>query len=155
MRNCWRQSPRQEVRFCQDSWVWNFGDDDIEYSQNPSHTYADTGSYTITLIVSNEGCTDTTQAEVKVLPSFLFFIPNAFTPNGDGTNDNFQAQGIGISEFNMIIFDRWGNAIFQSNNVNTSWDGGNSPSGIYIYRIDVIDYMGRTYEYTGQISLIR
>ena len=145
----------EDVSLFADSWFWDFGDDGTGYSQIISHTYADTGSYVITLIVSNEGCYDTIQTSVKVNPAFLFFIPNAFTPNGDGSNDNFQAQGVGISEFSMVIFDRWGNPIFQSNDVDIPWNGSNASQGIYIYRIVVKDYLGKTYEYNGYLSVIR
>ena len=68
---------------------------------------------------------------------------------------SFQAQGVGISEFSMVIFDRWGNPIFQSNDVDTPWNGSNASQGIYIYRIVVKDYLGKTYEYNGYLSVIR
>ena len=55
----------------------------------------------------------------------------------------------------MVIFDRWGNPIFQSNDVDTPWNGSNASQGIYIYRIVVKDYLGRTYEYNGYLSVIR
>jgi len=145
----------EDVSLFANSLVWTFGDEAFGYSQNITHTYADTGSYMITLIVSNEGCLDTTQTEVRVSPSFLFFIPNAFTPNNDGTNDDFQIQGVGVSEFSMLIFDRWGNAVFQSNDINIPWNGSGTSQGIYIYRITVTDYTGRIYQYNGYLSVIR
>ena len=55
----------------------------------------------------------------------------------------------------MVIFDRWGNPIFQSNDVDIPWNGSNASQGIYIYRIVVKDYLGKTYEYNGYLSVIR
>lgn len=97
------------------SWIWNFGDGSSSNVQNPSHTYADTGWYCITLIVSNSTgqCKDTTIHCIHVLGEFTFYIPNTFTPNSSGINEFFFGKGRGIKEYAITIFDRWGNLIYD------------------------------------------
>ena len=138
-----------------DSWNWNFGDDNEYFTtQNATHTYADTGTYTITLIVTNNGCLDTITTDIRIEPEFLFFMPTAFTPNGDSQNDYFGPQGAGVSAFEMVIFDRWGNALYQTTDMNKPWDGKGASQGVYIYKIKAKDYFGKPYEYFGNVSII-
>lgn len=138
-----------------DSWSWNFGDNlDLFTNQNESHTFADTGTYTITLIVTNNGCLDTLSEDVRIVPEFLFFMPTAFTPNGDSQNDFFGPQGAGVSSFEMVIFDRWGNALYQTTDMKKPWDGKGASQGVYIYKIKAKDYFGKPYEYFGNVSII-
>ncbi len=77
--------------------------------------------------------------EVEIIPAATFYIPSAFTPNGDGLNETFGPKGEGITEFNMQVFDRWGNLIFESNNLKIQWDGYHheekAPTGTYVYKI--------------------
>ena len=77
--------------------------------------------------------------EVKIAPAAVLYIPNAFTPNGDGLNETFGPKGEGITEYNMQIFDRWGILIFESNDLKTQWDGYHhdekAPIGVYVYKI--------------------
>lgn len=76
----------------------------------------------------------------EIVPAAVLYIPNAFTPNSDGLNDTFGAVGEGIIEYNMQIFDRWGNLIFESNDMKVQWDGTYHnelvPNGVYVYKID-------------------
>lgn len=92
----------------------------------------------------------------------VLYVPNAFTPNGDGKNDFFMSKGDGILQFEMSIFDRWGNKIFYSNDLNKGWDGkvsGNSEvaqKDTYVYVID-IKALGNKHDYTykGCFDLVR
>ena len=102
--------------------------------------------------------------------STTLFIPDAFTPNGDGRNDVFRPVGMGVKEFIMKIYSRRGDEIFYSDNIYFGWDGSyNStiepnevyflPSnirntGVYIYIINVIDVFNKTFTYTGKIRLM-
>jgi gliding motility-associated-like protein len=77
--------------------------------------------------------------EVGVVPPIALYIPNAFTPNGDGLNDTFGPVGEGITDYSMQIFNRWGNLIFESNDMNVQWDGNYhneiAPTGTYVYKL--------------------
>jgi len=77
--------------------------------------------------------------EVEITPAAVYYIPNAFTPNDDGLNDSFGLVGEGITEYTMQIFNRWGNLIFESNNMQTQWDGNyqntKAEMGVYVYKI--------------------
>ena len=145
-------------------WNWNFGDgSDSSSVFNPGpHTYADTGVYTITLIVSTQyNCIDTADETVIIEPDFVFYIPNAFTPNDDGVNDTFTGRGIFVHNFEMSIFDRWGNLVFFSDDINKPWDGkanrGNevAQGDVYIYSIKLIDFKKGKHSYKGIVTLVR
>jgi gliding motility-associated-like protein len=143
-------------------YEWNFGDNSqlVINQINPIHTYGDTGVYEITLLVKNEfGCADTSFKIIKVKDEFAIYIPNAFTPNGDFDNPTFGAKGVGITDFEMFVYNRWGELIFTSENINTQWDGTykglESPPGVYVYIINVKSISGKTYNFTGHFTLIR
>jgi hypothetical protein len=85
---------------------------------NPSHYYSVVGPYAVNLVATSiKGCKDTAKVIVEITPDFALYIPNTFTPDGNGLNDMFQPIGVGIDEENyrMDIFDRWGENIFTSN----------------------------------------
>ena len=141
-------------------YSWNFGDDGASALESPEHRYADTGIYTVTLVViSPFGCMDTISAQVRVEGNFSIYIPNAFTPNGDGRNDYFTGYGIGIRSYKMNIYNRWGELIFTSNDVDIPWDGKvNSTlvqNDVYIYRIELTDEFGSDHVYLGEVTLVR
>jgi gliding motility-associated-like protein len=141
---------------------WNFGDNNTSTMWNPNHQYADTGEYTIGLAVETvNGCRDTVYGKLKVLGEFTMFIPNNFTPNGDGINDGFRAYGIGVTSFDMWILDRWGAKIYHSEDINNPWDGtymdnGNKcQSDIYVYKIQATDVYGKSHSFFGHVTLWR
>ncbi|MDO9186840.1 MAG: PKD domain-containing protein [Bacteroidia bacterium] len=146
-----------------DFWNWNFGDSTTYALSDPgSHTYQKAGTYTITLITSTTyNCIDTAYETVIIEPEFEFYIPNTFTPNGDEKNDSFSAKGVFIKEFEMRIFDRWGNLIFISNDINKAWDGkikrGTEIAlqDVYVYSIRVVDFKKEEYLYKGIVTLLR
>lgn len=145
-----------------DVWTWNFGDNQTDTIEFPDiHEYADTGTYTITLIASSlYGCTDTAFQTVVLEPDFLLYIPNAFTPNGDGVNDSFIAKGVYVTTFEMLIFDRWGDIIYKTDNMNMPWDGkvnnGSEAAqmDVYIYQINVVDFKMTKHTYRGTVTLV-
>ncbi len=144
-------------------WNWNFGDADTSSVFNPSsHTYPDTGIYIITLITSTQyDCADTMYQTIVIEPDFLFYIPNAFTPNDDGVNDTFYGKGIFITDYEMSIFDRWGNLIFYSDDINKQWDGKANhgteiaQEDVYIYSFKVTDFKKGKHNYKGIVTLLR
>lgn len=131
--------------------------------QNPSHTYhhtfTDTGKYSVILEAINEfGCATYDSAEVWIYPEITLFVPNAFTPNGDGINDLFSVSTTGIISYEISIFNRWGEIIFQSTNPNEPWDGSHNglkaPSGVYQYIIRAVDFQNVLHVKRGNVYLI-
>lgn len=149
-------------------WHYNFGDKDTVASAiaNPKHLFSKekSGIYLITLIVKNaNGCSDTVSHEIKVLPEFTFFMPNAFTPQleKDGNNDLFYGKGVGIEKYNFWIFDRWGNLIFYTKDLKEGWDGRvkskseTAQQDVYIWKVKLTDALGQEHNYTGTVTLIK
>ena len=144
------------------TWEWNFGDSTYSYSEESSHTFENIGVYDVMLIAFNQiGCSDSIIDQVHINPSYYFFLPDAFTPNGDNINDCFIGVGKGVYEFNMTILNRWGETIFRTNDPEEGWCGTTQnssqtcPNGVYSYRVDVYDELGKHYYYTGEVSLLR
>jgi gliding motility-associated-like protein len=150
-------------------WSWNFGDpssgaSDSSNALSPDHIYSDAGYYQITLLVQNQtGCSDTAVRYVTVQQALAFFLPNAFTPNGDGVNDHFMPKGIGIKieTFEMWIYDRWGKNLYYTTDIVNGWDGTDQksgkmqPEGIYTYIILLRDDTNIKHKFAGTISLTR
>ncbi|PKP51332.1 MAG: hypothetical protein CVT95_01080, partial [Bacteroidetes bacterium HGW-Bacteroidetes-12] len=141
-------------------WLWDLGDGSSSTVQNPVHLYGDSGVYQVVLYMENVyGCKDTTQKNVKINPVFVVFIPNAFTPDGDGINDYFFATGYGIIQSETLIFDRWGELIFVGDKLESKWDGiyknNLLKNDVYSYKIRVKDVFGKWHEYIGKVSLLR
>ena len=142
------------------SWLWDFGDGDTSSLQNVSHFYADPGKYNAKLYVTNvAGCIDSSAREIFITP---FYIPNAFTPNGDGRNETFFDPGYAtnVQDLSMNIYNRWGQLVYTSDNLSTTWDGTDSkgnlaPQGVYIYALKVTTYSVKHYDYTGSVTLLR
>lgn len=149
------------------SWTWNLGDGKIvsPKTQNPVHKYevGVSGKYLVKLFVVNDhGCVDSTYRTVEVLPEFTFFIPNAFTPTrDDGINDTFFGKGVGIVEYHIWIFDRWGNLIFNTKDINTGWDGRANEGqdiaqqDVYVWKVKLKDVFGKYHDYIGTVTLVK
>jgi gliding motility-associated-like protein len=171
------------------SSYWDFGDGTIiNYNHliNPSHEYSDTGNFEVKLYLENlAGCKDSLSNNVCVIAENKIYIPNSFTPNYDNCNDQFYIKGLGgFNDFSIRIFNRWGNCIFESNEVVMtndiednnicniinnldvyykmgSWDGvtknGNiAPAGIYSYILKYNQLSStKTIEKKGIVNLIR
>ncbi len=145
------------------SWLWNFGDTTaLDSNQNPVHNYSSTGYYCTLLTVENVNlCKDTVSHCLVVNSGFTFYIPNAFTPNGDKINDFFSGKGTGITEYQMLVFDRWGNMIFRTRDINVGWDGTAnggtevSQQDVYTYQVEIKDVFQKSHTYIGAISLVR
>lgn len=143
-------------------WDWNFGDHKTSVNQNNFHTYTDTGTFIVTLIaISEYGCNDTVSHSIRVNPQPQIYIPNAFSPDEDDVNDVFLPVGNGISVFHMYIFDRWGNKIFYTEELNNGWNGrlnGNGekvPEGVYAYKIYIKDVLQIPHNYAGSVFVVR
>jgi gliding motility-associated-like protein len=147
---------------------WNFGDvfsniNEVDDIENPSHDYTRAGYYTITLTATDSaGCVDSIKNRVTVEVPYFFYIPNSFTPDGDGLNEYFAPQGQGVDpdSYSMQIFDRSGMLIFSTRNPFDYWDGRNKygqicPEGVYVYIIRLRNQNFEDKEYTGSVTLIK
>lgn len=126
------------------------------------HTYRDTGNFIITQVVTNSyQCEDTLQKVVRVAPVPLIFAPNAFTPNGDGTNDIYLPRVTGAKEYSLQIFNRWGDAVFITDDPDLGWNGLKfntgevCQDGVYTFVIFVRDINEELGEKRGHITLVR
>ncbi len=144
------------------SWSWNFGNGDYSDSENPRANYNDTGSYTVELFAENEfGCWDRTNDVITVYQDALLYCPNTFTPNADGHNDYFAPQGFGVSSdnYNMFVYNRWGDLVFSTTKLFGQWDGlfNNELAQMdtYIVKIYYQDVHGGRNEFDGIVNLIR
>ncbi|MEI6574930.1 MAG: choice-of-anchor L domain-containing protein [Bacteroidota bacterium] len=142
------------------AWIWDFGDGEVGNFAEMTHTYADTGDFIVSLLVQNSfGCTDTVFNKVKVNPDNTLYVPNAFTPNGDGHNNIFKAYGVNISDFQMMIFSRWGEMVFSAKTIDEGWDGTYKGSlvapDVYSVIIYYHDALGAIHSFYNQVILIR
>jgi gliding motility-associated-like protein len=143
--------PTQTVSFSNNSvgassYSWDFGNQQTSTDENPVHTYSNTSNgYTITLTATSAmGCTDTYQQSIQYQEGEVFYIPNTFTPDGDNHNQTFKpifTTGFDPYNFEMIIYNRWGESIFETHNADEGWDGSYGKFGIkvndgtYTYKI--------------------
>jgi gliding motility-associated-like protein len=126
-----------------------------------NYSFLESGIQSITQIVTNEfGCVATATGEV-IINGFLFYAPNAFTPNNDGLNDYWLPEFTGISKYDIKIFNRWGDVIFESDNPAKAWTGSVhngeyfAQDGVYNYVVHAEDLVGLPHEFVGHIVLTR
>lgn len=145
------------------SWHWDFGDGTDTLEQNPLHSYGLQGTYPVTLTVETAlGCEDEFTDNIVIRPVFTIYIPDAFSPNGDGVNEEFRAYGEGIRSFEMLIFNRWGEQVFSSYSINNGWNGAKRnvgeivQQGIYSYQITLTSiFSSDVHQYKGKVTLIK
>ncbi len=146
---------------CPECFVfWQFGDGNTSYEASLTYEYDGLNDYTPQLTVINElGCSNTQSS--LVLSSAYFYIPSAFTPNGDGLNDVFRIEGRGFSEYELTIFNRWGNVIFHTTNPEDAWVGNAGEEDFfaqnqdYNYVLRVKGFDTNTIQRTGTVKVIR
>jgi gliding motility-associated-like protein len=135
------------------------------YIQNyfdPNAPYNETTTHYITQYVTNgAGCQDSIIVWIDVLPEYIFFAPSSFTPNNDGTNDLFFGKGFGIKKFEMFIFNRWGDLIWETRDQYDGWNGyanggdHEAQQGVYVYLVSIVDIYDLPHEVVGKVVLIR
>jgi gliding motility-associated-like protein len=113
-----------------------------------------------TLVVTyNRGCTVSASIRISTDGTPPVFVPNAFTPNGDGVDDIWSVFGTGIKDFRGTVFNRWGEKVFESDNQSDGWDGTfrgqRQPPGVYVYIVDLVYLNGEKVTKQGSITLIR
>ncbi len=147
-----------------DSYSWDFAGLGISTTQNPQFNFTaiDTGLFQICLAVATvNGCVDTTCKDLRVYEDFAVYVPNVFTPDGDGTNDIFYAivGGVEPTEFEFMIFNRWGEMIYLGSDFKTGWDGTHNQQkckeDVYVWKIRLKDIEGVKHDFRGHVTLLR
>lgn len=143
-------------------FLWNFGDGSKSSILNPTHTYSDTGVYKVNLFIKNKtGCFGDSTIDIIIAPDMLVYIPDAFTPNQSGPikNEIFTPSLIYYQSYNMKIYNRWGELLYETNSIDRGWDGKFKgqycQDDAYVYVIKVISFSGREYTYTGTVTLLK
>lgn len=140
---------------------WFFSNCNYSSNQkNIQYTFLDTGKYQITLLVSNQfNCKDSITKEIIVNEPNNVFVPNSFTPNNDGLNDTFKPIVPYYKTATLQIFNRWGDLILNTNNIEQGWDGkikgANAPNDVYVYKLFVEFLDGKAQKLDGHITLAR
>ncbi|MDQ3108871.1 MAG: PKD domain-containing protein [Bacteroidota bacterium] len=127
-------------------------------AQNPVASPTVTTTYTVTY-TDNFGCTATDTVTVEVIEAYSIFVPGSFSPNSDGTNDVLFVRGAGIKELTFVVYDRFGEKVFESTSVNDGWDGSfrgkDMNTGIYVWYVTAVFYNATTETLKGDVSLVR
>lgn len=158
--------PNEPIQFTNQSsgatrYQWDFGyGGQRSTAVNPSHLYPATGRYNVCLVAYNdEGCTDTICKAVDAAIDRIADVPNAFSPNGDGSNDILFVHGEAIQQFSFKLFNRWGHLVFETTTIEKGWDGifngQPAPTEGYAYLLDVTFTDGVTLTKKGNITLLR
>ncbi|MBX7180740.1 MAG: PKD domain-containing protein [Bacteroidia bacterium] len=145
-----------------DSWNYQFGDGGSASVANPFHVYSNTQCYDIVQTVTNTyGCEDTAVRTVCMYPFYSLYVPNTFTPDGDLRNPTFLPKGEGVKEYEIRIFNRWGEEVFKSKSLEYGWDGIVVSTGdfaqqdVYSYVIRTLDFTDKKHTYLGKVNLFR
>ncbi len=144
------------------SFEWVLDDVLVSTNETFDHMFTEAGQYSVFVsAVSSGGCVATDMLTLTLQPfDSQLIIPSCFTPNFDGINDLFAVEGANLSTFEMLIYNRWGELLFQTNSIQPGWkgfsDNGYSyPDGVYDYRINATGKDGQVYERSGSVTLIR
>jgi gliding motility-associated-like protein len=143
------------------SFDWFFGSNHQKSEQrNPEFVFDQAGTYPVALVVSNAmGCSDTIIKPVVIVSDFAVYVPNAFTPNGDSDNEIFMAVTRGVTQFSLVIFNRWGQQLFESSAAEAGWDGTfkGQPckEDVYTWKIMVKGNSGTEKRLNGHVTLYR
>ncbi|MFA6276393.1 MAG: PKD domain-containing protein [Pedobacter sp.] len=143
-----------------DSYFWNFGDGNSSNEANPKHTYIKSGKYKVKLTAyADEGCSNSTEVGDLIILDAALFVPNTFSPNGDGINDEFVVTVLNLKKYQLLIYNRNGESIFQTYNIYENWKGTRQnqdvPVGTYYYIILGKNVYNQDVKYTGSLTLIR
>lgn len=159
--------PNEEIIYLNNSkyavsFDWDLGNGENSTVKNASTTYSDIKNYNITLAVKDElGCQDLITKTLVLRHPFYFYLPNSFTPNADGKNDEYLCKQIGATDFTMQIFNKWGELLFSSNDYNKGWDGTFNgkklPMEVYIVQCVVksIYREDKEYKFAQTVTLVR
>jgi gliding motility-associated-like protein len=140
---------------------WDFGNGTTSNSQNPAGvTYTAPGTYTVVLMATNGTCSARDTAIVIVDSPVSIIIPNIYSPNGDGINDDWFITCVGIQYLHCDIFNRWGTLVYQLLAPNDVWsgimnNGNHATEGTYYYILEATGYDGKSYKSHGPLTLVK
>jgi gliding motility-associated-like protein len=141
---------------------WDFGNNTYSTDINPKGNYRDTGKYNVTLIAStDEGCADTFSMNTgSLIPDFVYYLPNAFSPNGDIHNNVYKGFGsLYAFKFKMEIYNRWGEKLWETEDIHQGWDGYYQgelcQQGAYVVRVQIIPFKGTLKSFEQSFLLLR
>jgi gliding motility-associated-like protein len=142
------------------TYQWDFGDGTTSTMIHPNNTFSEPGDYEIMLIATDsKGCIDTAYRVIRILDEFYLYVPNAFTPDDDRFNNTFKISSINVVEFNVQIFNRWGELLFESDDKNFEWDGTHNGEfvrdGTYVWKIFYRSVNDDDETITGHVSVLR
>lgn len=145
------------------SYNWDLGNGETSTLENPSTIYESSQNYIVTLIATNDqGCQDSITKIIQIKPEFIFYAPNSFTPDGDEFNQTWIpiTQGIDPYNFDLYIYNRWGQLIWESHDITVGWDGTYDgqvvQTGTYVWMVRVkLPDNDDSREFNGTINLIK
>jgi gliding motility-associated-like protein len=143
------------------SFNWQFDLYGVSNDVNPYFEFNDTGSTKVKLITTDYfGCENSIEKYLIIFPNNQIFIPTAFSPNRDGLNEIFKPEGMSyVNEYKLEIFNRWGELLFKTNDINQGWDGTylGQPvfEGVYVYKISIMDMFQQRINKEGMFTLLK
>ncbi len=147
------------------TWIFGNGKDSLSFASTIAHQYTEAGIYTICLKaeVPVYACRDSNCISVEIIPDWTLFVPNAFTPgNLDELNTEFKAYGTNIKTFHLWVFSRWGNLLYESEDITKGWNGkyqGQSnqlvQQDVYVWKIEFTDIFGKNHNRKGIVTLVK
>jgi gliding motility-associated-like protein len=143
-----------------------FDDGTVKNVANFSYTFNTDVAKTVSImqkVHNSYGCRDSIIKKVDIKPAYVMYVPNAFTPNSDGLNDGFKAVGVGIAQFKLQVFDRWGALVFETDDINNAWDGSINGKGdfestkqeVYVWKAQVTDVLREKHSMVGHVTLLK
>ncbi|MCX6231600.1 MAG: gliding motility-associated C-terminal domain-containing protein [Bacteroidetes bacterium] len=136
------------------SYLWNTGNTANNMIMYPTHD-----TIYCVVVSNNNNCFDSTCVNIKVKGASTLYVPNAFTPNGDGLNDLFLVPYTHVEKFHMTIFNKWGNLLFETYDITVGWDGRYMgelvPDDVYVYSIEAIGEDKVNYRKLGRITVLK
>lgn len=142
-------------------WMYDVSSGGVYTTPDFEANFYDTGFHYIHQVVTTAfGCTDEITHEILVKPATTMYVPNAFTPNADDFNAEFMPVGNTVRDYNMVIFDRWGQKVFESNDIFVGWTGKMKNGELYkqdtyVYKITYTDHRGIYHTLHGHVTLLR
>ncbi len=140
-----------------DTWIWNMGDSTQYRTREVTHSYLDLEDHWVTLQVTTPNGCEAVDSVLIEAPAHIYF-PNAFTPDGDGVNDGFGAVAHNITDFELLIYDRWGELIFRTTDIFDLWDGSvagkAAMTGVYVYKYKAQGHYLPETDGVGHVTLL-